>query len=134
VPDPGPKSPYDLIGGEPAVRRLVQRFYGLMDELPEAYGIRKLHPADLSSSEQKLFEFFCGWLGGPPLFEQRHGPVFLRRRHLPFPIGAAERDQWLMCMHRALEEVVQDSAIRERLFGALAGLADHMRNRPDSGG
>jgi len=133
VPDPGPKSPYDLIGGEPAVRRLVQRFYGLMDELPEAYGIRKLHPADLSSSEQKLFEFFCGWLGGPPLFEQRHGPVFLRRRHLPFPIGAAERDQWLMCMHRALEEVVQDSAIRERLFGALAGLADHMRNRPDSG-
>ncbi len=134
MPDPGPKSPYDLIGGEPAVRRLVQRFYSLMDELPEAYGIRKLHPADLSSSEQKLFEFFCGWLGGPPLFEQRHGPVFLRRRHLPFPIGAAERDQWLMCMHRALEEVVQDSAIRERLFGALAGLADHMRNRPDAGG
>jgi len=134
VSDPSPKTPYELIGGEPAVRRLVHRFYRLMDELPEAYGIRKLHPADLTSSEQKLFEFFSGWLGGPPLFEQRHGPVFLRRRHLPFPIGSAERDQWLMCMRKALEETVEDAALRERLFQALAGLADHMRNRPDAGG
>lgn len=131
MPDPGPKSPYELIGGEPAVRRLVHRFYRLMDELPEAYGIRKLHPANLATSEQKLFEFFSGWLGGPPLFEQRRGPVFLRRRHLPFPIAGAERDQWLMCMHKALEETVEDAALRERLFQALAGLADHMRNRPD---
>ncbi|MEN9559133.1 MAG: Group 2 hemoglobin GlbO, partial [Pseudomonadota bacterium] len=30
-------TPYELLGGEPAVRRLVHRFYELMDELPEAY-------------------------------------------------------------------------------------------------
>lgn len=113
------------------MRRLVHRFYQLMDELPEAYGIRKLHPADLSTSEQKLFEFFSGWLGGPPLFEQKHGPVFLRRRHLPFAIAGAERDQWMMCMRMALEECVGDAALRARLHEALAGLADHMRNRPE---
>jgi hemoglobin len=124
-------TPYELIGGEAAVRRLVHRFYQLMDELPEAHGIRKLHPADLSSSEQKLFEFFSGWLGGPPLFEQRRGPVFLRKRHLPFPIAGAERDQWLMCMRLALDEAVADIELRSRLFEALAGLADHMRNRPE---
>jgi hemoglobin len=130
VSAPSQETPYQRLGGEAGVRRLVHRFYQLMDELPEAYGIRKLH-ADLSSSEQKLFEFFSGWLGGPPLFEQRRGPVFLRRRHLPFPIAGAERDQWLMCMRMALGECVADAALRERLYEALAGLADHMRNRPD---
>jgi hemoglobin len=124
-------TPYELIGGEAGVRRLVRRFYQLMDELPEAHGIRKLHPADLSTSEQKLFEFFSGWLGGPPLFERRRGPVFLRKRHLPFAIAGAERDQWLMCMRLALDEVVADVELRGRLFEALAGLADHMRNQPE---
>lgn len=128
---PPQETPYQRIGGEAALRRLVHRFYRLMDELPEAYGIRKLHPADLASSEQKLFEFFSGWLGGPPLFEQRRGPVFLRRRHLPFAIAGAERDQWLMCMRLALDEVVADAELRGRLFAAMAGLADHMRNRPE---
>lgn len=128
---PSQETPYQRIGGEAGVRRLVHRFYQLMDELPEAYGIRKLHPADLSTSEQKLFEFFSGWLGGPPLFEQKHGPVFLRRRHLPFAIAGAERDQWMMCMRMALEECVGDAALRARLHEALAGLADHMRNRPE---
>ena len=128
---PSQETPYQRIGGEAGLRCLVQRFYQLMDELPEAYGIRKLHPADLSSSEQKLFEFFSGWLGGPPLFEQKHGPVFLRRRHLPFAIAGTERDQWLMCMRLALDEVVADVELRGRLFEALAGLADHMRNQPE---
>ena len=59
---------YDYIGGEDTVRRLVDRFYELMDTLPEAYGIRKLHPADLSGSNQKLFMYLSGWLGGPQLF------------------------------------------------------------------
>lgn len=122
---------YERIGGDEKVRQLVDRFYDLMDQDPDYYGIRKLHPADLASSEQKLFEFFSGWLGGPPLFEQKHGPVFLRRRHLPFAIAGAERDQWMLCMKMALQECVEDAALRARLQEALAGLADHMRNRPE---
>ena len=31
---------FTRIGGEPAVRRLVKRFYELMDTLPEAYHMR----------------------------------------------------------------------------------------------
>lgn len=128
---PESRTPYDLIGGEAAVRLLVQRFYALMDELPEAYGIRRLHPADLTSSEQKLFEFLTGWLGGPPLYVGKRGHPRLRARHLPFPIAATERDQWLMCMRRALEETVADAAFRDRLYAALADLADHMVNRAE---
>jgi len=121
---------YQRIGGETVIRRLVDRFYQLMDELPEAYGVRKLHAEDLSGSNQKLFEFLSGWMGGPQLYVQKHGEVFLRRRHLPFPIGDAEREQWLMCMHRALEEVVTDTALRADLYQAFVKVADHMRNQP----
>lgn len=124
------QTPYERIGGAEAVRSLVQRFYQLMDELPEAYGIRKLHPKDLQGSEEKLFLFLSGWLGGPQLYVEQHGHPMLRRRHFPFPIGEAERDQWLLCMKMAMDEIIQDAALRGQLYDAFAGLADHMRNRP----
>ena len=122
---------YALMGGEAALRMLVARFYRLMDELPEAYAIRKLHPRDLGSSEEKLFMFLSGWLGGPNLYIERHGHPRLRARHLPFPIASAERDQWLLCMRLAMEECVADAALRERIFSAMADLANHMRNTED---
>ena len=119
---------YDHIGGEPTVRRLVDRFYELMDTLPEAYGVRTLHPADLSGSAQKLFMYLSGWLGGPQLFVQAYGHPRLRARHLPFEIGEAERDQWLMCMRQAIHEVLPADEANEQLWKALEDLADHMRN------
>lgn len=122
-------SHYQRIGGADKVRALVHRFYQIMDELPEAYGIRKLHPDDLSGSEDKLFKFLSGWMGGPQLFVQEYGHPMLRQRHLPFPIADAERDQWLMCMRQALLEVVEEEALREELMRALIKVADHMRNR-----
>lgn len=122
-------SHYERIGGPEKIRALVQRFYQLMDELPEAYGIRKMHAEDLQGSEDKLFKFLSGWMGGPQLFVREFGDPMLRRRHFPFSIGAAERDQWLMCMNQALNEVVEDADLRRDLANAFAKVADHMRNR-----
>lgn len=126
-----PRTPYDVVGGDAGVRRLVDRFYDLMDELPEAFGIRKLHPQDLSGSRDKLNWFLSGWLGGPQHYVERLGHPFLRAKHLPFSIGATERDQWLMCMRQAVDEQVQAGPFRDKLWEAVAGLADHMRNQPD---
>lgn len=120
---------YQRIGGEAKIRELVDRFYQHMDELPETYGIRKMHAQDLSGSRQKLFEFLSGWMGGPQLFVQKHGEPMLRRRHLPFPIGDAERDQWLLCMKLALEEVLDDEQLTRELYAAFVKVADHMRNQ-----
>jgi len=120
---------YQRIGGEAKVRELVRRFYELMDALPEAYGIRKLHAADLQSANDKLFMFLSGWLGGPQLFVEAFGHPMLRRRHLPFAIGDVERDQWMLCMNQALDEVVEDAALRAALSEAFSKVADHMRNR-----
>jgi len=128
-PDAAP-TPYELLGGEEAVRALVDRFYDLMD-LEEAYaGIRKLHPPTLDDSRDKLFWFLSGWLGGPPLYAGKIGHPMLRARHLPFPIGVDERDQWLKCMSQAMEEEGVDAQLQRTLAKAFFGTADWMRNRP----
>ena len=131
-PRPTPeRTPYDLLGGDAALRRVVERFYALMDEVPEYHGVRKLHPEDLKGSADKLYWFLSGWLGGPPLYAQKIGHPMLRARHLPFAIGKAERDQWLACMAQALAECgVEPPGFREWLLGQLFGTADWMRNKP----
>ena len=126
-----PLTHFERIGGEEKVRALVQRFYQLMDELPEAYGIRKLHAEDLQGATEKLYKFLTGWMGGPQLYVEQYGHPMLRRRHLPFTIGNTERDQWMLCMNQALSEVVEDKALRQELSAAFAKVADHMRNRAD---
>lgn len=124
-------TPYAEMGGAEGIRRLVHRFYSLMDTLPEAWDVRQMHPEDLSGSEEKLFKYLTGWLGGPPLYEQEFGHPRLRARHLPFTIASPERDQWLMCMRIAFDECLPDTPLRSRLWDAIVGLADHMRNRAD---
>lgn len=122
---------YEMMGGEAAVKALAARFYGYMDTLPEAEGIRRMHPRALDGSTEKLYLFLSGWLGGPPLYVERYGHPYLRARHMPFSIGASERDAWMACMERALEDTVGDVALREALCDAFAGVADHMRNRAE---
>lgn len=122
---------YELMGGEAAVRRLVDRFYDLMDEDPDYFGIRKLHPQDLTSSRQKLFMFLCGFMGGPSLYVEKFGEPRMRTRHLPFSIGISERDQWLSCMSRAMEDVGLEQEMRKSLGKAFYQTADFMRNQPE---
>lgn len=131
---PPGKTPYELIGGEQGVRALVERFYDHMDSLPEARAVRDLHARSLRGSREKLFLFLSGWLGGPPLYARKYGHPMLRRRHLPFAIGRAERDQWMHCMDMALADMDLDPALRDRLHEAFLRTADHMRNRPEDAG
>jgi hemoglobin len=126
-------TPYTMIGGEATLRRLVRRFYELMDTLPEAYGIRKLHQPSLAGAEEKLFMYLTGWLGGPQLYVEKYGHPMLRARHLPFPIASGEAEQWMLCMRQAMAEVIEDEALRTSLDKALGNLALHMRNRADPG-
>jgi len=122
---------YRRIGGEAKIRELVQRFYQLMDELPEVHRIRKMHHISLKSAEDKLFMFLNGWMGGPQLYVEKFGHPRLRQRHMPFAIGDEERDQWMMCMSQALDDVVEDEALRKDLMAAFQKVADFMRNQAE---
>jgi len=123
------QTPYEMLGGDAGLRRLVDRFYGLMDEVPEYHGIRKLHPQDLAGSNEKLYLFLSGWLGGPPLYVEKFGHPMLRARHLPYSIGVSERDAWLACMLQAMEDTGVAEPLRDALLKAFFGTADWMRNR-----
>lgn len=122
-------TPYQLIGGEAATRKLANRFYDIMATAPEAAELYAIHPLPLDVIRQKFFEFLSGWLGGPGLFEEKYGHPRLRARHMPFPVSPQLRDQWMFCMNKALEEVVQDKMLRMGLSEALSQLASHMINR-----
>ena len=122
-------TPFEWLGGEPAVRTLVDRFYDLMDLELGYRGVRALHPRQLDASRDKLFWFLCGWLGGPQHYVERFGHPMLRARHMPFSIGIAERDQWMACMKQAMGEMNVDTTLAERLAESFFNTADWMRNR-----
>lgn len=116
------------MGGEAVVQQLVTRFYDLMDQLEAARDIRQLHNPDLTEARSKLFLFLCGWLGGPPLYIEKYGHPRLRQRHLPFRIGERERDQWMLCMTRAMSDIGLDAELHQELTRAFFRTADFMRN------
>lgn len=119
---------FTRMGGETAVRRLIDRFYDLMNELDTARDIRQLHAVDLTESRNKLFMFLCGWLGGPQMYVEKYGHPRLRQRHLPFQIGERERDQWMQCMTQAMIDIGLDEPLQKELTIAFFRTADFMRN------
>ena len=126
-----PLTPYEAIGGEAVLGRLTDRFYELMDTVPQFAGIRAMHPESLQGSRDKLFMFLSGWFGGPDLFVEKFGHPRLRARHLPFAIGTAERDQWVACIVLAMEDVGIEEGLRRKLLENFFNTADFMRNKPD---
>jgi hemoglobin len=124
-----PPTPYQLIGGEAMVRRIADRFYDIMSSDPEAARVRALHAEDLSAVRNRLFEFLSGWLGGPPLYFERPDHKCIMSAHRPFAIGPTERDEWMMCMRRALEDCGVSADMRTLLEGAFLRMAEAFRNR-----
>jgi len=128
--EPDSPTPYQLLGGDAKVRELVERFYDLMELEPAYAQLRSVHGSSLVSAREKLYLFLSGWLGGPALYTDRFGHPMLRARHLPFAIGATERDQWMACMIQAMEEVEVPQDLSQALAQAFFKTADRMRKRP----
>lgn len=122
------QSPYHRLGGEAAIRRIVDRFYDVMDSAPEAAGLRAMHAADLGPMRERLFEFLSGWLGGPPLYFLRPDRKCIVSAHKPFRIGAAERDAWMQCMRRAMADCGVPDDLRALLDEAFGRMAEAFRN------
>jgi hemoglobin len=53
-------------------------------------------------------------------------------RHIPFPIGTREADEWMRCMRLAMDRNDVDEPLRTFLDERFAQLALHMRNKADS--
>ncbi len=123
-----PQTPYQILG-EAGIRELTNVFYDVMDTLPAASGIRAMHAADLSPMKEKLAEYLIGWMGGPPIYAEKHGGVCMTEPHEPYHIGPEERDQWLLCMNEALEQTGASDELKEMLRIPLYRVADAVRNK-----
>ena len=121
-------TPYDAIGGERRVRALVDAFYEKMDTDDRYAAARAVYPDDLAGPRERLYEFLCGWLGGPQLYVQKYGHPRLRLRHAGFSIGERERNHWIACMAAAMDQLGVRGDLREFLDERFAHVADFMRN------
>jgi hemoglobin len=119
-------TPYEELGGEEVLRKLVNHFYDRMDV--DSPVLRAMHPADDSNSRRNLYEFLSGWLGGPPLYLERKGHPKLRMRHFPFTIGVAEAEEWMRSMRGAFDDINLAEPLRSYLDAKLEQTAHHVRN------
>ena len=120
---------YDIIGGDKVIRAIAHDFYQQMQTRPETQALLAIHRSPIVDSEQKLYEFLSGWLGGPQLYQQKHGHPALRARHMSFAIDESMRDQWLICMRAAIINTIKKPEHQQVIIQAISTLADNMRNR-----
>ena len=120
---------YARLGGEEGVIRLVKAYIEALKTLPGAQRLRSLYPEDLSKYELRMTEFLSTWLGGPALYQERHGMPMLRESHRSFAIDGEARDEWMLCMRTALRETVSDEELRLYLEGAFWRMADSLRTK-----
>jgi hemoglobin len=124
-------TPYDLLGSsEDAVRRIVDRFYDLMETAPEARELRAMHAADLGPMRDRLAWFLTGWLGGPAVYAERAGGgKCMSSVHAPYAIDERTRQQWMWCMRGALGAADVPQDFRAMVEPALERMTGFMRNR-----
>ena len=123
----------ESIGGEEAVRRLVERFYDIIESAPEGAAIHDLHLQGhgLAHVRREQFDFMCGFLGGRRRYAERHGHMNLRALHEHLPIRPQDAGAWLACMSRALDETGIEGPDRARIDAAFDRAARILVNRPD---
>ena len=63
------------------------------------------------------------------LYADKYGSVCMTEPHEPYHIGPEERDQWLLCMDRALELTGASEEVVAMLKIPLFRIADAVRNR-----
>ena len=122
-------TPYEMLGGESAIRTLTERFYDFMDRSAEVTEIRRMHAIDLAPMKEKLFFYLSEWLGGPRLYSAKTGSMCLTDAHEPYAIGEKERDQWLVCMRHALAEIEATPDVAELLEEPFFAIADFTRTQ-----
>ena len=128
IAQPSPPTPYEALGGEAGVRRLVDAFYDVMDGDPAAAPLRAMHAADLSPMRARLSDWLTGWMGGPGVYDQRHpGRPCIVSAHAALAIGQAESAQWMSCMEQAIVRADVPQDWRDPLTRAFAKMCQGLQ-------
>ncbi|MEQ1873912.1 MAG: globin [Ilumatobacteraceae bacterium] len=116
---------YSAVGGTQFFDRLVDAFY---EGVATDAVLRPLYPDDLADSRRHLSLFLAQYWGGPQTYNEERGHPRLRLRHMPFRVGPAERDRWLVHMAAAVERTTDSESVRATLMGYFVPAAEQLRN------
>jgi hemoglobin len=122
-----PTTLYVRAGGTPFFEALVGSFYASVAADPV---LRAIYPEpDLADAERRLRLFLIQYWGGPRTYDDERGHPRLRMRHVPFAIGPAERDRWLVHMRAAIAASGPPDDVAAELGRYFTMAAEAMRNR-----
>jgi hemoglobin len=125
-----PQTPFDRIGGEPAIRRMVDRFYDLMDADPAFEDLRAMHAEDLFPMRVSLTGFLTAWMGGPRTWFDRENSCIMSL-HRGLGISRETAAQWVQAMGQAARETVNDPPFVDAMMQALAHMSAGMAPPPN---
>ncbi len=126
VTETGTETAFDRLGGEAGVLALAARFYDIMDSNPAYAALRAMHASDLAPVREFFAGFLSVWLGGKRDWLERRGGFCLMSRHAGMGITSETAGQWLAAMREAMDGLVTDAPLREKMDSAFARLAEAM--------
>jgi hemoglobin len=125
---PSPATPYQLIGGEAGVQRLVEAFYDVMEREPRFARLRAIHAPDLAVMRARLADFLTGWMGGPRVYAERHPdrPCIVSA-HAALPIDGQMASDWMAAMRQAFTATGVTGPLRTMLEPAFDAMCEGLR-------
>ena len=111
----------DRIGGEERVHLLVNRFYDLIEILPQGRAIMEMHQKGhgLSHVRPEQFNFLCGFFGGRRYYHEHHGHMNLREIHAHVEIRVQDAEDWLAVMDLAMAETAVPDRERAEIMATF---------------
>ena len=115
----------DQIGGEEAMRAMVERFYDLIETDPQGATILSMHfrGHGIAHVREEQFNFLSGFLGGRRLYLEKHGHSDVRLMHAHVPIRTEDAEDWLALMDRAIDDCQMSGPPVERMRAAFRRVA-----------
>lgn len=139
APDAPVLTPFNQIGGAPAIARVVDRFYDLMEAEPRFAELRALHAGDLAPMRASLAGFLTGWAGGPRDWFDANPGKCMMSMHGGLPITQQTAHQWVEAMGQAFADCgLGDHPVAELMmerFGMMSqGMAANAAARAEAPG
>lgn len=116
---------YEMVGGEPTFRKLVNTFYA---KIEADVTLRQIFPDDLEQGKQWQKLFLMQYFGGPTEYNEIRGHPRLRMRHFPFAIDRNAGQLWLKYMLESIDETGISDPARSIMRDYFERAAVHMIN------
>jgi hemoglobin len=120
----------DDLGGEDALRVLVNVFYDLVEKDERGENLRRLHSRGhgIPHAREEQFNFLSGFFGGRRYYEEKHRHMNVKLMHAHVPIFDQDSQEWLALMDQALDQCGHVGAVKERLMANFTRVAQVLVN------